>query len=488
MNENLHITDTRKQPKALLPLCATEMWERYGFYIVQGMLILLLTNHFGIDDKTAIMITGEYGALVYISPLIGGYFADKYLGFRYTILLGACFQCFGYALISTLHQGSMYWGLASVILGNGFLKPNIAGYLGDFYNDNDPRRHAGFTYYYTIMNLGTFISTLSVGFIQRSWGWHVCFGLAAVGMIIAIAAFLLGMKRYGNKGLPVANTLISKHRIRFTFLTLVACTLIMTAAYELLRHAEIGKFVLFLIAGLTLLYLLYLVAKTKQIEKNKLIALIILIIFAVIFWAIFFEMFSVVNLFIERNVNRTSFLGIHNVPPVMFMSFEPIFILLLGWPLGLLWKYLHKHKKDPNIALKFVLALACLAVGMKLLNFSIHDHTAQMLVLPGWIVIFFLLLTMGEMLLSPNLLSAVTELSPPKLVGLMMGVQYMAIGFGSAITGVLGQIAAIPKGVTNLKFTDPIYAHAFNAYALICLISALLVLAASPLIKKLIHS
>ena len=135
-----------QQPKALLPLCATEMWERFGFYIIQGLLIILITNHFGISDKQSILITGTYGALVYIAPIIGGYYADNYLGFRYTVLVGACFQCLGYLLIATLIPTFLYLGLSCVILGNGFLKPNIASYLGEFYGTNDPKRDAGFTY------------------------------------------------------------------------------------------------------------------------------------------------------------------------------------------------------------------------------------------------------------------------------------------------------------------------------------------------------
>ena len=487
MNQNIANTKTHtdRQPKAMLPLCATEMWERFGFYIIQGMLIFLITNYFQLSDSQAVLITGEYGALVYISPILGGYIADNYLGFRYSILVGACFQCLGYALIATLSYSLMFWGLASVIVGNGLLKPNIASYLGEFYEIDDARRHAGFTYYYMIMNFGTFASTLSVGFIQKAWGWHICFAAAAIGMIIGMIIYLSNTKRFGNKGLPIRNDLLyGKRRLYFISLFIIGCAAIATMCYFLLMHAAMGNSILLAIAGIVFIYLIILALSFHDQQRRNLIALIWLILFAIIFWAIFFEMFSVVNLFVERNVER-KVLGI-TIPPIAFISLESVFIVILGVPLAILWKHLHHKQRNPNIALKFALSLFALAVAMHLLTYAIIDHNLNYLVLPGWMIAFYLLLTLGEMLLSPNILSAVTELSPTKIVGLMMGVQYMAIGFGSSITGILGQIAAIPKGITNPQITNAIYSHAFNVYALICLGTGLMVLASAPFIKQLI--
>lgn len=476
-------TTSLKQPKALLPLCATEMWERFGFYIIQGLLIILITNHFGISDKQGFLITGMYGALVYIAPIIGGYYADHYLGFRYTVLMGAFFQCIGYLLIATLIPTLVYLGLSFIILGNGFLKPNIASYLGEFYNANDPQREAGFTYYYMGMNTGTFISTLTAGFIQQAWGWHVCFATAAVGMIISITVFIKGFPRYKDKGLIVAKNLILKKTTRFIIATLLLCTAIITSCYGLLTHPAMGDRILRLLGTIVLGSLIILALYYKNQQRRHLFALIFLLLFAVVFWAIFFEMFSVVNLFVERNIDRHIF-GIE-MPPLAFISLESVFILILGAPLAALWKMLYRHKKDINIALKFSLSLLALALGMWLLTFAIHHPSSQYLVLPGWMILFYLLLTLGEMLLSPIFLSAVTELSPPKLVGFMMGAQYMAIGFGSSISGWLGLIAAIPKGMTNVEITNQIYAHAFNIYMLICIAAGVIILISTPFITKL---
>lgn len=475
----------RAQPKAMLPLCATEMWERFGFYIIQGMLIFLITNYFGLSDSQGVLITGEYGALVYISPILGGYVADNYLGFRYSILIGALFQFLGYLFISTLVYKLMFWGLASIIVGNGLLKPNIASYLGEFYDPEDERRQAGFTYYYMIMNLGAFISTLTAGFIQDAWGWHICFAVAAIGMLVGITIYLSSTKRFAHKGLPVRQDLLQHHRGRFISVFLIGCLATATACYFLLMHSSIGNTILLVIGGCVFIYLVILALRFHGQQRRHVIALIWLILFAIVFWAFFFQIFSVVNLFVERNVERNLF-GVQ-VPAIAFISLESVFIVILGVPLALLWKYLHHKQKNPNIALKFALSLFLIALAMHLLTYAIANHNAAFLVLPGWMVTFYLLITLAEMLLSPNLLSAVTELSPSKIVGLMMGVQYMAIGFGSSITGILGQIAAIPKGITDLQTTDAIYSHAFNIYAIICLVTGLLVFISSPFIRKLIQ-
>ena len=459
------------------------MWERYGFYIIQGLLILLVTHHFQFSDRQAVLMTGIYGALVYISPIIGGYFADKHMGFRYAILFGGFAQLIGYCLIATLHLPLVYLGLSTVILGNGFLKPNIACFLGEFYQQEDPRRHAGFTYYYTLMNIGQFFSTLSAGFIQQSVGWYLCFLTAAAGMFIGLVIFTLCRSTFLDKGLVPNDGLLRRRPTLFYALLLTTVIAIIGVSDTLLQHPNLGNGVL-LVTGIGILvFLVGLALRQTDTYRRHLLALVWLILFAVIFWAIFFEMFSVVNLFVDRNVNRAIF-GIH-VPAIAFISLEPIFIVILGIPLGRLWQYLGRIHRSPHISYKFVGAFLALALAMWLLTIAVHAHGFGFLVAPAWMVLFYLLVTVGEMLLSPNILSAVTEFSPPKLVGMMMGVQFLAIGFGSSITGLLGLLAAVPKGMTRLTDTNPIYAHAFLTYSIICLSTAGLVLVCTPWLKRL---
>ena len=181
-----------KQPRALLFLSLTEMWERFGLYVVQGLLIFYMTKVLNFSDLKSYAIMGQFTALVYISPVLGGLCADRFLGFRLTILLGAYLLLVGYALMAfpfNEKEITMYLGLAIVILGNGFLKPNISSFLGKFYQENDPRRDTGFTIYYMVFNFGIMLATLSSGYVQENFGWHACFGLAAFGLILAIIFF-----------------------------------------------------------------------------------------------------------------------------------------------------------------------------------------------------------------------------------------------------------------------------------------------------------
>lgn len=480
--------DTQKirQPKALLPLCATEAWERFGFYMIQAALILMITNHFKFPDNKALLVTGTFGALIYIAPTIGGYFADKILGFRYTILIGCILQMLGYLCVATMTLFTTFAGLALIILGNGFLKANIPSFLGGFYSADDDRRRSGFTYYYMGMNTGSFIGTLIVGYVQTAWGWHSCYILAATGMFIGIIIYLANFSRFKDKGLPVNKVLVYEKTTKFILFTVVFSLLFMSLCYLLLSHAGYGDLVLTIVAILVLCYMLYLCFfKYKNKERKHLLALVILTVFAVVFWAIFFQMFSLVPLFIERTADHHVF-GI-NLPTTAFLSLEPVFILLLGWPLAVLWKRLHHIKKDPNILLKFIFALLSLALAMKLLAMSANHTNAHHLIYPIVILAFFALLTVGEMLLSPNFLAAVTELSPPHIIGMMMGIQYMAIGFGSLLSGVIGQLAAISSDNTTLSGIEHTYQHAFNVNALICLVCAGIILILLPFIARLMN-
>lgn len=480
-------TQQLKQPKSLAPLCFTEAWERFGFYMIQTALVLIITNYFNLPDNTALLMVGTFGALTYISPTIGGYYADKIFGYRYTILMGCILQMLGYICIALLHLPTVIFGLSLVVLGNGFLKANIPSFLGTFYQEDDHRRRSGFTLYYMGMNLGSLVGTLTVGYIQRYFGWNYCYIFAAIGMFVGICVYLWGFKRFAAKGLPVNENLVYKQTAKFILMTVILAIIIVAICYVLLSNPHYGDAILIVAGVLVLIYLFSLsIIAFKAAERKHLLALIILTIFAVVFWAIFFQMFSLVPLFIERMVNHKIF-GF-DIPTSAFLALEPVFIMVTGWPLAALWKHLHVKKKDPNIMVKFIISLLFMYVSMKILAVSTEHLTTQFLVYPAYIVVFFLFLTLGEMLLSPNFLAAVTELAPKRIAGMMMGIQYMAIAFGSLMAGLLSQIAALPKSKETAVQMTTIYHHAFNVNALICLVCAVAILCFTPFVSRLIRA
>ncbi len=476
-----------KHPQALIPLFLTEMWERFGFYIVQGLLIIFMVQHLHFSDQKSFLIMGEFSALVYVSPLLGGFLADKIIGYRNSILLGAILLGVGYAVLTTLQKPLLLWGLACLVMGNGFLKPNISAYLGEFYKPQDPRRDSGFTIFYMGINTGILLSTLSSGFIQRFFGWNMTFFAATIGMIIAIITFRLGYNTFADYGSPIRKSTYSSSLIRFLSNKVLLSTVIVVGiltTYLLLKLPGLGE-TLLNIAGILLLFGLIISAfRYHKHERNRMLLLIILITASIFFWAIFFQMFFSVNLFVDRAVHKV----VHgfNIPAVAFLSLEPIFIVIMALPLARLWqKFNYDAAHRPAISIKFAFGIISLAAAMLILVASTHFTLLNEKIHIGWLVGFYLLLTFGEMLLSPIGLSMVTELAPKNVTGLMMGVWFLALGFGGELAGHLAMIASIPTNITRLTDITAIYGHAFLVYAVIAILVGITLLALTPWLKKL---
>lgn len=480
-----------KQPRALIALSLTEMWERFGLYIVQGLLIFYMTKVLNFTDTNSYAIMGQFTALVYISPIVGGLCADRLLGFRRTILIGAVLLLIGYGLLTFPlgHKETlMFVGLAVIVMGTGFLKPNISSFLGRFYQENDPRRDAGFTIYYMVFNLGIVLSTLSSGYIQQWFGWYTCFGVAALGQVLAILFFRWGYRFYGVEGLPLRHESKSPFNLgrwlkKYTgtfFIIIIG----IGACFQLLRLSSAGNLMLSLLGIFLLLILTYVTVRLEKLDRQKMLALLVLIIISIAFWAIFFQIFLVANIFVDRNVDRQIF-G-HTIPPVAFLSLESLFIFLLSPVFASLWKKLHLKKIATSRGLQFTLALLMIGIALQTLALGTRFPNSQGLVSAYWIVVCYLLITISELLLSPIGLSMVTQLAPARLVGVMMGVWFLGLSYGGLLAGYLGKQASIPKDmINNLALTNPIYGHAFQNYAWLGLGAALVTLLLTPWLNKL---
>jgi proton-dependent oligopeptide transporter, POT family len=480
-----------KQPRALLALSLCELWERFGLYIVQGLLIFYMTKVLTFNDDQSYVIMGQFTALVYISPIIGGLCADRLLGFRHTVLFGAFLLLVGYALLAfpvANKENALFLGLAIIILGTGCLKPNISSFLGQFYQADDPRRDAGFTIYYMVFNIGILLSTMSSGYIERTFGWHACFAVASCGLVLSILFFRWGYRFYGNEGLPLqladqSNPKITRLKQKASFATIII--LGTAACYGFLKFSNFGNTMLVIFGLIVLLLLIIASFKLEKIERYKMLSLMILIIISIAFWAIFFQIFLVANIFIDRNVDRVVF-G-HQIPPVAFMSLEPLFIFILSPLFAMGWRKLHEKKLHISRGLQFALGLIVIACALQVLVFAIHLFPGG-LINPHWVVLAYLLITIAELMLSPIGLSMVTQLAPPKLVGIMMGVWFLGLGYGGLLAGYLGKQASVSKEmINNISFTNPIYAHAFQNYALLGYSAAILTLVLSPWLNKLIQ-
>lgn len=477
-----------KHPQGLIICCLTEMWERFGFYIVQGLLVLYLTHVMKMPDKESYAISGGYTAFIYISPLIGGYIADKILGYRNSIFIGSLLFIVGYGLLSLLNPATFYIALAIIVLGNGFFKPNIASLLGTLYHKDDSRREAGFTYFYMGINVGVILATLSAGFVTERFGYSAGFLLACVGLCIGFITFLWGAKRFNGSGIKPAKFESASKFLRFIH-SKVAVILGMIVAVPLItlliKSSNFANIVLLLVAGGLIVGISALALQQKdKIYRNRIFALLILNIITVIFWAVFFQIFFSLNLFIDRNVDRHLF-GIQ-IPTIAFISLESIFIILLGPFLAKLWTNLGLKHRNPAIPIKFFWGFIAVSVAFLILAVAAFSYNKQGLASPAWIPLGYFFITVAEMLISPIVIAAVTQLSPSQWVGMMMGVYLIGIGYGGKIGGMIAGFSSIPESITSPLVQSHYYGKAFISYAVMGFVAAILILILTPLLKRLI--
>jgi len=453
---------TQSHPKVLPYLFLTEMWERLGFYVVQGLLILYMTQNFGYSDADGYIILGIFSALVYISPFIGGVLADKLLGFKTSVIWGGLFLVVGYALLAIpfpLYEKLLFYpALATIIVGNGLFKPNVSSFLGTQYDHDDPRRDSGFTIFYVGINLGAFLAGISSGYIKDYFGWHVSFSLASVGLIIGLITFGYGLSHV--KPHSISEKKIN-HKTKFQLF--LCCVLAIIGLNFLLKMQSLSS-ILLPIAGILLLFvLIVLTLMQAPIYRKRMFILIMLVLSSIVYWTLFLQMFFSFNLFIDRLVEK-NFLGL-NLNTTVFYASESIFIILFGPLFAMLWQKLGYLGKNPSSMSKFILGILFAGLGCLVLSLSTSFPNESGLIHPLWVLASYCLITIGELLVSPIGLSAVTQLAPKHLSGMMMGVWFVALGFGGIFAGMLAKSASIPESAVTLSAKLNIYQNAFLDYS-----------------------
>lgn len=475
-----------QQPSVIPIFFATEMWERFGFYMIQGILILYMTSQiFQFSDMKSYGILGAFAAISYITPIIGGYIAARILDFEHAITLGGFLLAGGYAILAMPHEHFFYIALAIISIGNGFFKPNISSYLGDFYKPDDPYREKGYTIFYVGINIGVLLSTGSSGYIVRYFGWHIPFLVASIGLIIGTVTFVFGLYYLKNTNNFHRLKPSIAHKNTTTICFVYLATILLTyLSYEIIRHRAFSN-ILMLGGGSAVFLGLFIYAfRYPLAQRNKFLAAIFLTLFSILFWAIFFQMFFSMNLFIERLVNRQFF---HfTLPTPLFLSLESIYIVIFGLFFAAFWQRLAKKKKNPYFPLKFSIAMLLLCVAFLIAYIGTKYPMINGQINKIFIIITYWFITIGELLLSPVGLAMITVLVPQELVGLMMGVWFVALGLGEKLAGIFANFADIPSTLTLNSSIIPIYGQAFLKYAFISLGCGIICLLTVPLINKLI--
>ncbi len=442
-------------PRGLSTLFFTELWERFSYYGMRGILILFMVNQttggLGFGDETAAAIYGLYTAGVYLLALPGGWIADRLIGQRRAVLFGGAIIALGHFTLAISSVPTFFLGLCLILIGTGLLKPNVSAIVGDLYPEKGAYRDAGFAIYYTGINLGAFLGPLACGWLGEHFNWHFGFSAAGVGMVLGLIQYVFGGQYLGRAG-ELRDVDLGQRRADWrkffaglgVFAALTALIAFLqnsgTLQLSLQRVAEgTGVF----IVGLALVYFLYLLlfGGLDHGEKKRVVVIFILFFASAIFWSGFEQAGSSMNLFADRDTDRVLFGW--EAPTSWLQSVNPLFIITLSPIFGWLWLWL--GSRQPSIPLKFTAALMFMATGFLVMAWGAsYTQNGTSKVGPIWLIVTYFLHTSGELCLSPVGLSSVTKLSPRHLVGQMMGVWFMGSALGNLIAGLAaGKLASL---------------------------------------------
>jgi POT family proton-dependent oligopeptide transporter len=436
-------------PKGLFVLFFAEMWERFSYYGMRAILIFYLTKHFLFDNDPAYGVYGAYTSMVYITPVIGGYLADKYLGARKAVLVGGVLIAIGHLLIALVEgpageQGGylngFYAGLAFVIVGTGFLKANISVLVGQLYPRADVRRDGAFSIFYMGINTGAFLGPILVGYLGERVGWGYGFGAAGIGMLLGLVVFVLFKHELRGAGSPPDEQLLrARTAVGLSREVLIYLGALVTVGVAWLLIRDEGTVGTLLLAcfGVTFIYIFYRALFTlPKIERHRVFAALYLIALCPLFWALFEQAGSSLNIFTDERVDR-HFLG-WEMPASWFQSVNSFWIITLAPLFGALWTWLGKRGLEPSAPLKFSFGL--IQVGLGFLVLVAGAGTDGALTPMIFVVLLYLLHSTAELCFSPVGLSSMTRLSTGSMVGLMMGAWFLSTAAGNFLAAKIAQM------------------------------------------------
>jgi POT family proton-dependent oligopeptide transporter len=452
------------QPQGFTTLFFTELWERFSYYGMRALLVLFLVDQvanggMGLDDRTATAIYGLYTAGVYIMSMPGGWAADRLLGAQGAVLWGGIGITIGHILLAVAGSSSATFllGLGVIVLGTGLLKPNISALVGQLHaGSTGGARDAAFTWFYMAINIGATLGPILTAWLAKTFGWHVGFLAAAIGMALGLAYYLATRARLGEVGrLPSERSLVASGRdwkilwsvlAALGVLTLLLWTGVVQVSPLTLQAGAMQVMVL-----ATLAYFAYLLffASLNASEKRGIVVLLVLVAASTLFWAGYEQAGSSLTLFAERHTNRM--LGAYEFPAGWFQSVPAAFVLLLAPLLASLWMYLGRRSRDFSVFTKFALGLAGMAFGFLVMVGAAKVISHSMLGATGgagamWLVMTYFLHTVGELCLSPVGMSATTRLAPARFAGQAMGIWFTSLAMGNLLAS---RLAGSLEGATG---------------------------------------
>lgn len=479
-----------KYPKQLWYLFLVEMWERFCFYGMRGVLAIFMADQLlglAFSDKEANLKYGAIQAFVYAFTFVGGVFADKILGFKKSLVFGGIVMVLGNLLIAYDPHVYFFYGITLTIIGTGFFKPNISSMVGDLYKEGDPRRDAGFGLFYSGINIGALLGGGICVYLGTSadWGWSYAFLAAAIVMIIGLITFAFIKNSLGPIGDSPLIEMPKAKRTSREIAVYAGSLLVLPLIYIMIINTDYTDYFMYTIGPLALIYFLFETFREKEAaSRKKLFAALVFIFFSIVFFAIFEQGGGSLALFARENLSHNLLFFDIN-PNIVNNSANSLFVIVFSPILGLIWLGMAKKKIEPNTVVKFGLGFLLLAAAFYTFYytrfFANVDGITSLNVFTG----AYFLVTIAELCLSPIGLSTMTKLSPKRLGGMMMGLWFLASAYGQYAAGILGAGMSSDTNDASLMTKLQNYTEGYYQVAIYALIAGVILLVISPIIRKL---
>lgn len=475
-----------------------ELWERFGYYGMQALIVYFMVQRLGFDDNRANLVWSACAALIYVSPAIGGWVGDKVLGTKRTMLLGAGILSLGYALMTVPTENTwfLFSALGVIVVGNGLFKPNAGNLVRKIYEGDDSKIDSAFTIYYMAVNVGSTISMLLTPWIKdyvntayagTHYGWHAAFAVCCVGLLVGLGNYALMAKSLSMYGSEPDTRPVDKKKLG-TVLILALASVALSAI--ILEYQTLARIFVY-IAGIAVLAIfIHLIRNSEPSERAGLIAALVLTVQTVFFFVFYQQMSTSLALFALRNVDWDfQFFGMHlwTWSPAQFQALNPIWIMVLSPILAWIYATAGRNNKDLSIAAKFALGFAVVAIG-----FFIYGFAGQFAVdgkTSSWVMIWgYGAYSLGELLVSGLGLAMIARYVPERMGGFMMGAYFVASGISQYLGGVVANFASVPKGLTDPLETLDIYTSLFNKLGYAAVVCTIIALAVLPLMRRLTNT
>jgi len=472
----------RQQPRPFFMIFILEMWERFGFYTVQGILVLYFIRYLGFSSQVAYQTFGAFSALIYSMVPLGGFLGDKILGTKRTIVLGLIVLALGYGALAWVDKAHIFVALGLICVGNGLFKANPATLLAKCYGEDTQVLHTGFTLYYMAINLGAIVALFIGPAVSSRYGYSSTYIISVIGILLGLANYWFQRQHIADINTAMDQTAIRWPRWILTMLTVVG---MMIMATYLLQHVDIARLLICITVAILVSFYFWCMYKEQKVERSRLLLVFILMLEAVIFFTLYQQMPTSINLFAVQNVHPV-LLGI-SVDPQTFQVLNPLWIIVVSPFLAGFYSYLQQKQISFPVPYKFALGMAFGGISFLILSLARYVHDSQGMVSSGWLVGSYLFQSLGELMVSALGIAMVAELVPSRIMGFVMGMWFLTTAMGGFTGAAVASYTAMPTSLQPGLESLMVYTGVFAGIGLVTLAIACVLGLIAPRLTRLMN-